>query len=89
MNYTSIKKRIFTSVTSCSKPAIRIKQTKKKNRTGNLPQNKLRIIYANARVIKSKLQSLKQIILSKPCHIFARTETILKDNEMVNIQHIK
>ena len=35
------------------------------------------------------MQSLKQIILSKPCHIFARTETILKDNEMVNIQHFK
>ena len=29
MNYTSINKRIFTSVTSCSKPAIRIKKKKK------------------------------------------------------------
>ena len=34
------------------------------------------------------MQSLKQI-LSKPCHIFAITETLLKDNEKVNIQHFK
>ena len=33
---------------------------KQKNGTGKLPQNNLRIIYANARGIKSKMQSLKQ-----------------------------
>ena len=84
-NYTSINKRIFTTIASSSKAARR---SKKHNGAGKLPQNKLRIIYANARGIKSKMQSLKQI-LSKPCHIFAITETLLKDNEKVNIQHFK
>ena len=32
---------------------------------------------------------LKEIILSKPCHIFAVRETLLKDNEKVNIHHFK
>ena len=35
------------------------------------------------------MQSLKQIILSKPCHIFTITETPLKNNEKVNMQHYK
>ena len=36
------------------------------------------------------MQSLKQNnILSKACHIFAITETLLKDNEKINIQHFK
>ena len=84
-NYTSINKRIFTSIVSSNKAARR---SKKHNGAGKFPKNKLRIIYANARGIKSKMQSLKQI-LSKPCHIFAITETLLKDNEKVNIQHFK
>ena len=33
--------------------------------------------------------SLKQIILPKPCHIFAITETLLKNNEKVKIHHFK
>ena len=85
-NYTSINKRILTSIASNSKASRR---SKKQNGAGKLPPNKLRTIYANARGIKSKMQSLKQIILSKPCHIFAITETLLKDNEKVNIQHFK
>ena len=47
------------------------------------------MVYANARGIKSKIQSLKQIILSKPCHIFEITEKLLKNNGKVNIQHYK
>ena len=35
------------------------------------------------------MQSLKRIILSKPCHIFAVTETFLKNNEKINMQHYK
>ena len=35
------------------------------------------------------MQSLKQAILSKPCHIFAIKETLLKNNEKINIQHYK
>ena len=60
-NYTSINKRLFTSIASSSKSVRGSK--KKKNETGKLPQNKLRIVYANARGIKSKMQSLKRIIL--------------------------
>ena len=33
------------------------------------------------------MQTLKQITSSKHSHIFAITEILLKDNEMVNIQH--
>ena len=35
------------------------------------------------------MQSLKQIVLSKPCHIFTVTETHLKNYEKVNMQHYK
>ena len=54
-NYKSINKRLFTSIASSGKAVRR----SKKNETGKLPPNKLRIIYANARGIKSKIQSLK------------------------------
>ena len=68
-NHTSITKRLFKSIVSSSKAVRR----SKKNETRKLPQNKLRIVYVNARGIKSKMQSLKRIILSKPCYIFALT----------------
>ena len=54
-NFRSINKIIFWSIASSSKAARR---SKKQNGTGKLPQNKLRIIYANPRGIKSKMQSL-------------------------------
>ena len=61
----------------------------KRNGTGKLTYNKIKIVYANAGGIKSRMQSLKQILLSKPCHIFAITGTLLKNNEKVKVQHYK
>ena len=85
----SIKEYLHQLLVAVKQQEEAKKKKKKKKETGKLPQNKLRIIYANAIVIKSKRQSLKQIILSEPCHIFAITETILKDNEKINTQHFK
>ena len=56
----------------------------KKNGTGKLPQNKLRIVYANSRGIKSKMLSLKHNIIKTMPHL-AITETLLKNNEKVKI----
>ena len=73
-NYTSINKRLLTSIPSSSKALRRSKKTD----TWKLLPNKLRIVYANARSIKSKMQSLKQVILPKPCHIFTITKILSK-----------
>ena len=63
-NYSSINKSLFTSIASNNKAVRRSKTKKNKtNEIGKLPQNKLRIAFANARGIKSKMQSLKRIIL--------------------------
>ena len=77
-NFRSINKIIFWSIASSSKAARR---SKKQNGTGKLPQNKLRIIYANPRGIKSKMQSLTLLCVQgvgggvnlpapPPCRIF-------------------
>ena len=46
-------------------------------------------MYSSARGIKSKVNSLKQILLNKPCEIIALCEIHLKQNEKVSIAGYK
>ena len=46
-------------------------------------------MYSNARGIMSKVSSLKQILIKKPCEIIALWETHLKQNEKVSITEYK
>ena len=56
-----------------------------KNRT----KNQLKITYANARGVKTKINSLKNVVNSTECDIFAITETNLKPNENIRLQGYK
>ena len=46
-------------------------------------------MYLYARGIKSKVISLKQILINNPCEIIALCETHLKQNEKVNVPGYK
>ena len=46
-------------------------------------------MYSNARGIKSKVNSLKQILINKPSEIIASCGTHLKQNEKVNVPGYK
>ena len=46
-------------------------------------------MFSNARGIKSKLISLKQILIKNPCEIIALCETHIKQNFKVNVPGYK
>ena len=46
-------------------------------------------MYSNTRGIKSKVNSLKQILINNHCEIVALCETHLKQNKKVNVQGYK
>ena len=74
---------IFNSnIIKCNK-----NQKNKRTRRSNKQKTSkiLNIIYSNARGIKSKTKSIKEILFETQCAIFAITETNLKDKEKVNI----
>ena len=65
----------------------RTRRSKKKQR--NIPDKEINVMYSSARGIKSKVNSLKQILLNKPCEIIALCETHLKQNKKVSIAGFK
>ena len=52
-------------------------------------KSKLKILYSNARGIKSKMKSLKDIVYSTECVLYAVTETNLKQNENIVVKMYK
>ena len=61
-------------------------QKKKRTRRSNKRKISkiLNIIYSNARGIKSKTKSIKEMLFETQCDIFVITETNLKNKEKVN-----
>ena len=52
-------------------------------------KNKLKILYSNARSIKSKMKSLKEIVYSTECDLYSVTEMNLKQNENIVVKGYK
>ena len=52
-------------------------------------KSKLKILYSNARGIKSKMKSLKEIVYSTECDLYAVIETNLKQNENIFVKGYK
>ena len=52
-------------------------------------KNKLKILYSNARGIKSKMKSLKEIVYSTECDLYSVTEMNLKQNENIVVKEYK
>ena len=52
-------------------------------------KNKLKILYSNARGIKSKMKSLKEIVYSTECDLYSVTEMNLKQNENIVVKGYK
>ena len=67
------------------------KQTKRTRRSMNRKptKNKLKILYSNARGIKSKMKSLKEIVYSTECDLYSVTEMNLKQNENIVVKGYK
>ena len=67
------------------------KQTKRTRKPFNrkTTRSKLKILYNNATGTKSKMKSLKEVVYSTECDLYAVTETNLKQNEHIIVKGYK
>ena len=65
----------------------KIRRSKKTQKS--TPENETNVMHSSARGIKSKANSLKQILINNPWEIIALCETHLKQNEKVNVPGYK
>ena len=87
INNTTIINQTFPSIRNNIKNQKKTKRTRRSiNKT---TKSKLKILYSNARGIKSKIKSLKEIVYSTECDLYAVTETNLKQNENIVVKGYK